>query len=138
MRETQLSVDDLIYPLPVMEGEEQQVEIVSMPGCSGYSLDLLLKEVVAAFELGINVIALFPVILEVKKIPLAANSFQSDRPFDVHKFEKFLTEHLAQILGLEAKPKDEITTAANGLDEAEIAVLIQQRQDARHLQLCGS
>jgi porphobilinogen synthase len=31
--ETKLTVDDLIYPMFVMEGENQRVEIVSMPGC---------------------------------------------------------------------------------------------------------
>ena len=31
--ETKLTVDDLIYPMFVMEGENQRVEIASMPGC---------------------------------------------------------------------------------------------------------
>jgi len=67
VRETQLSVNDLIYPLFVMEGKGQKVEVTSMPGCYRYSLDLLLEEVAAAFELGINAVALFPVIPEAKK-----------------------------------------------------------------------
>lgn len=54
VRETQLSVNDLIYPLFVMEGEGEKVEIDSMPGCYRYSLDLLLREVQAVFELGIT------------------------------------------------------------------------------------
>jgi len=75
VRETQLSVDDLIYPLFVMSGEGQKVEITSMPGCYRYSLDLLLKEVAEAFELGINAIALFPVIPETKKDATGTESY---------------------------------------------------------------
>jgi porphobilinogen synthase len=76
--ETQLSVNDLIYPLFVMEGEGQKVEVASMPGCYRYSLDLLLKEVAEAFELGINAIALFPVISEAKKDATGSESYNPD------------------------------------------------------------
>lgn len=58
VRETVLTVDDLIYPLFVMEGEGQQEEVPSMPGCFRYSLDLLLDEVKTAWNLGIGAIAL--------------------------------------------------------------------------------
>jgi len=78
VRETQLSVNDLIYPLFVMEGESHQQEIISMPGCYRYSGDLLLKEVENAFELGINAIALFPVIPEDKKDATATESYNPD------------------------------------------------------------
>lgn len=78
VRETQLSVDDLIYPLFVMEGEGQKVEIASMPGCYRYSLDLLLEAVAEAFELGINAIALFPVIPEAKKDATGTESYNPD------------------------------------------------------------
>jgi porphobilinogen synthase len=67
VRETNLTVDDLIYPMFVMEGEEQKVEIVSMPGCYRFTLDLLLKEIAEVYDLGINAIALFPLIPENKK-----------------------------------------------------------------------
>lgn len=78
VRETQLSVNDLIYPLFVMEGESHQQEIISMPGCYRYSGDLLLKEVENVFELGINAIALFPVIPEDKKDATATESYNPD------------------------------------------------------------
>ena len=58
VRETVLTVDDLIYPLFVMEGEGQREEVPSMPGCFRYSLDLLLDGVKVAHELGIGAIAL--------------------------------------------------------------------------------
>lgn len=78
VRETQLSVNDLIYPLFVMAGEGEKVEIGSMPGCYRYSLDLLLREVQAVFELGINAIALFPVIPEQKKDDTGTESYNSE------------------------------------------------------------
>ncbi len=56
VRETQLTVNDLIYPVFVMEGENQQEEIPSMPEIYRYSLDLLLKEIADAANLGINAI----------------------------------------------------------------------------------
>jgi porphobilinogen synthase len=62
VRENFLRVEDLIYPLFVMEGEGQREEVPSMPGCYRYTLDLLLDEVKQAAELGIGAIALFPLI----------------------------------------------------------------------------
>ncbi|MEM6445001.1 MAG: porphobilinogen synthase [Cyanobacteria bacterium J06642_2] len=67
VQENQLSVKDLIYPLFVMEGENQTVEVPSMPGSYRYTLDLLLKEVEEAANLGIPAIALFPAVPEEKK-----------------------------------------------------------------------
>ncbi|MCL1469079.1 porphobilinogen synthase [Argonema antarcticum] len=75
VRETHLTVNDLIYPLFVMEGEGQKVEIASMPGCYRYALDLLVKEVLECWELGINAIALFPVISESKKDHTGSESY---------------------------------------------------------------
>lgn len=65
--ETTLSVTDLIYPMFVMEGENSKIEVPSMPGCFRYTLDLLLAEIAEVYALGINAIALFPVIPNEKK-----------------------------------------------------------------------
>lgn len=67
VQENHLTVNDLIYPIFVMEGENIKQEIPSMPSCYRYSLDLLLKEVQEIYELGINAIALFPLIEENNK-----------------------------------------------------------------------
>ncbi|MBD2394349.1 porphobilinogen synthase [Cyanobacterium aponinum AL20118] len=67
VQENHLTVNDLIYPIFVMEGENIKQEIPSMPNCYRYSLDLLLKEVQEIYDLGINSIALFPLIEENKK-----------------------------------------------------------------------
>jgi len=78
VRETHLTVNDMIYPLFVMEGEGQKVEIASMPGCYRYALDLLVKEVLECWELGINAIALFPVIPESKKDDTGSESYNPE------------------------------------------------------------
>ena len=78
VRETELTVNDLIYPVFIMEGENQKVAIPSMPDCYRYSLDLLLKEVVNAYNLGINAIALFPLIAEDKKDNFGRESYNPD------------------------------------------------------------
>jgi len=61
MRESKLSVDDLIYPVFVINGENQRQTINSMPGVERLSIDLLLKEAETIHRLGIPAIAIFPV-----------------------------------------------------------------------------
>ena len=78
VQETKLSVNDLIYPVFVMEGENKQEEIVSMPECYRYSLDLLVKEVADAYNLGINAIALFPLVADDKKDNQGTESYNPD------------------------------------------------------------
>jgi porphobilinogen synthase len=58
--ETRLSVDDLIWPVFVIEGEGMVTEVASMPGVSRVTLDRLAAHVAPAVRLGIPAIALFP------------------------------------------------------------------------------
>ena len=67
MRENHLTVDDLIYPMFVIEGSKQKESIASMPNVERYSLDLLLEQAREVYELGIPAIALFPVTPANKK-----------------------------------------------------------------------
>jgi len=60
VRENGLSVDDLIWPVFVTEGERQETEISAMPGAFRRSIDMLLPEIEKAAKLGIPAIALFP------------------------------------------------------------------------------
>ncbi len=60
MRETRLSVDDLIFPVFIVEGQKQRQEISSMPGMFRFSIDELLLEAQELVELKIPAIALFP------------------------------------------------------------------------------
>ncbi len=59
VRETNLSVNDLILPLFVVEGENIKNPISSMPGNDQLSIDLLIKEVREVYNLGIRSIILF-------------------------------------------------------------------------------
>jgi len=78
VREHTLRVEDLIYPLFVMEGEGQREAIPSMPGCYRYTLDLLLEEVQTAHQLGIGAIALFPLISYDQKDNAGTESYNPD------------------------------------------------------------
>ena len=62
MRESVLAVDDLIYPVFVLEGDGRSEKVGSMPGVERQSLDILLKTAGRAASLGIPALALFPVI----------------------------------------------------------------------------
>ncbi len=62
VRENVLTVDDLIYPVFVLEGENRREAVASMPGIERLSLDLLLQEAAELVALGIPAIALFPVV----------------------------------------------------------------------------
>ena len=75
VRETRLTVDDLIYPMFVMEGSGQRQEVPSMPGCFRYSLDLLLEELQEVVGLGLGSIALFPLIPDAQKDNAGTESY---------------------------------------------------------------
>ena len=75
MRETRLTTDDLIYPLFLIEGENRREAISSMPGVERLSIDLILREAEACVQLGIPLIALFPVVSPDKKSLDAAEAF---------------------------------------------------------------
>ena len=60
--EARLSVDDLIYPVFVLDGKDQVEAVPSMPGISRRSLDKLLVELTEVRDLGIPSVALFPVV----------------------------------------------------------------------------
>ncbi|MCX7244522.1 MAG: porphobilinogen synthase [Burkholderiales bacterium] len=69
MQENRLTVDDLIYPVFLLEGSKQSQPIASMPGINRVSLDLLFEVAQECMELGIPVMALFPVIDSSLKTP---------------------------------------------------------------------
>jgi porphobilinogen synthase len=61
VRENQLSVDDLILPVFVLDGSNRREAVASMPGVERLSIDLLLEAAEEWVELGIPALALFPV-----------------------------------------------------------------------------
>ena len=67
--ENRLSTDDLIWPLFVIEGDQQTEAIDAMPGVSRHSIDRLLEQAERAVDLGIPAIAIFPSIDASSKDP---------------------------------------------------------------------
>ena len=78
MRENSLSVDNLIYPVFVLEGQNSRESVASMPGVERLSLDELLKDAVEWVELGIPAIALFPVVSGDKKCLEGKEAWNAD------------------------------------------------------------
>ncbi|KER02313.1 porphobilinogen synthase [Photorhabdus temperata] len=76
--ENQLTVNDLIYPVFVMEGTNRRQEVPSMPGVYRLTIDLLLKEAEEIARLGIPVLSLFPVIEADKKSLDAKEAYSPD------------------------------------------------------------
>jgi len=60
VRENQLAVDDLIWPIFVIDGKDKQEAIASMPGVHRFSIDQAVARAKEAQALGIALIALFP------------------------------------------------------------------------------
>jgi len=78
VRETSFTVEDLIYPLFIIEGKKQREEVKSMPGIERLSIDQLMLEAKEIVDLKIPAIALFPVISADKKSEEAQESYNSD------------------------------------------------------------
>jgi porphobilinogen synthase len=78
VREHALTAHDLIYPVFVQEGTQRRDAVASMPGVERLSLDLLLPVAEQCVELGIPVMALFPVIDAKLKTPKGDEAFNPD------------------------------------------------------------
>lgn len=78
MRESRLSIDDLICPIFVREGKQVREPVASMPGVERLSLDLLVTEAKALHALGIPAIAIFPVTPSEKKTADGSEAFNPD------------------------------------------------------------
>ena len=68
VQETTVSVNDLIFPMFIVEGSGIKSEVKSMPNIYRYSLDTLLEELQEVTDLGIRCIDLFPNYTEEKRI----------------------------------------------------------------------
>jgi porphobilinogen synthase len=78
MRENVLTSNDLIYPMFILEGENQRQAVPSMPGVERVSIDLLLKQAEELVELGIPMVALFPVTPQEAKTEGAEEAHNPD------------------------------------------------------------
>jgi porphobilinogen synthase len=68
-RQHRLTVDDLIYPVFVIEGKNRAEPVPSMPGVRRFSVDRLLKHAERCLELKIPALAIFPMVEAALKTP---------------------------------------------------------------------
>ena len=76
--ENTLTVDDLIWPVFVIEGDNRREPVASMPGVERLTIDLLIEAVGEAGNLGIPCVALFPVVGAEGKSEDAAEAYRPD------------------------------------------------------------
>jgi porphobilinogen synthase len=74
VQETSLTLNDFIFPLFIIEGQNQRVEVTSMPGINRFSIDTLLEEISDCVDLGIKAFAPFASIPEQLKDKYATES----------------------------------------------------------------
>lgn len=73
--ETQVTTNDLIFPLFLIEGNNKKTEVASMPGIFRLSSDLMLKEIEACLKLGIKAFDVFPAVEDQYKDKTATKSY---------------------------------------------------------------
>ncbi|MEO1074455.1 MAG: porphobilinogen synthase, partial [Bacteroidota bacterium] len=81
VRETRLSVDDLVLPLFVEDGSGRRTPIEAMPGQFRYSVDTLAEEARAVADLGLSAVALFPALDESLKDRTGSEALNPDGLF---------------------------------------------------------
>jgi porphobilinogen synthase len=75
VEETKVTTDDLLFPLFLIDGVNQKIEVASMPGIYRYSLDLMLKEIEECLKLGIKAFDVFPAVEDSLKDKTATKSY---------------------------------------------------------------
>ena len=78
MQETHLRIDDLIYPVFVLDGKNRIENVKSMPGVVRQSVDLLMAQAENCLQLGISALAIFPVIDAELKNLTASEAYNPD------------------------------------------------------------
>jgi porphobilinogen synthase len=94
VKETSISVDDLIYPMFVVPGENIKEEIEAMPGVYRYSVDNLVKEVKEVYDLRIPAVLLFGI--PSKKDELGSEAYDDDGI--IQKAVKSIKESIPQMI----------------------------------------
>jgi porphobilinogen synthase len=89
VRETRLDVAQLVYPLFLVDGIGIKDEVLSMPGNYRWSLELMLKEIEACIQLGIQQYILFPAVDDGLKDSVASYSYAADNFYlnAIHKIK---------------------------------------------------
>ncbi|MEN2283613.1 porphobilinogen synthase [Algoriphagus sp. SE2] len=78
IQETSVSVNDLIFPLFLIEGKKKKVEVNSMPGIYRFSIDTMLTEIESCLKLGISSFDVFPAYPESLKDSVASESYNPE------------------------------------------------------------
>lgn len=78
VEETKVTTDDLIFPLFLLDGRNQKVEVGSMPGIFRLSTDLMLKEIEHCMNLGVRAFDIFPAVEDQYKDKLATRSYDDN------------------------------------------------------------
>jgi porphobilinogen synthase len=131
--ETRLSVDDLICPLFITEGSAIRDAIISMPGISRLSIDVLLQEAEYLVRLGIPAVVLFPATHAAKKSLLAEEAYNPEGlvPTAIRALKKTFPE-LGVITDIALDPYTShgqdgvIDESGYVLNDATTAILIRQ------------
>jgi porphobilinogen synthase len=77
VEETQVTTNDLIFPLFLIDGKNKKVEVGSMPGIFRLTSDLMLKEIEACMNLGIRAFDVFPAVEDQHKDTMATKSYDA-------------------------------------------------------------
>lgn len=94
VEETRLSVKDFIFPMFLIDGVNQKIEVASMPGIFRFSLDLMLEEIEDCIKLGIMAFDIFPAYPESKKDKYATESYNPETFYlkAIHKIKSTFPE----------------------------------------------
>ncbi|WP_150137113.1 porphobilinogen synthase [Candidatus Enterovibrio altilux] len=133
MAENQLSVNDLIYPMFILMGQNRRESIKSMPGIERLSIDLMLYEAEYLVALGVPAIALFPVVSKKFKSSCASEAYNPEGL--IQRAVRSLKEHVSQIGVITDVALDPYTLSGQDgltdnlgyvLNDETIEVLVQQ------------
>jgi porphobilinogen synthase len=78
VEETAVTVNDLIFPLFLVDGTNKKIEVASMPGIFRLSADLMLKEIESCMKLGIRAFDVFPAVEDQHKDKAASKSYDAN------------------------------------------------------------
>ncbi len=78
VQETRLHTSDLIFPMFLLDGKNQKIEVTSMPGIYRLSLDLMLEEIKRCRNLGIRAFCIFPAVDDKLKDKTGSYSYHPD------------------------------------------------------------
>ena len=94
IQENSVTVNDLIFPLFLIEGKNKKSEVASMPGIYRLSSDLMLKEIESCLKLGLTTFDIFPSLNDKLKDKKATESLNKKGlyPSMIREIKKYFPE----------------------------------------------